>query len=862
MTVASIDLTRHAVIEASAGTGKTYTIEQLVLRLLLETGTPIERILLVTFTEKATGELRLRLRATLENRMRDSPDVFGKALDSFDQASIFTIHGFCQRLLQEYALEQRHDFRAVLVDDAELLPQVLREVQRKRWRSEFGRHLRAVLTDAGFGRGNADAWEQGVCELAKKYLPRCDHQLRPAPVADWWRRLDEIGADWSGQLEIATIAAVRQHLAEFKRQRGMHSFDDMIGTVEERLDPECNPDAPHLLRTLRERYAFGIVDEFQDTDPLQWRIFRRIFLEGGSSRLFVVGDPKQAIYSFRGADLPTYRRAAAELRELGDVHRLKHNWRSTPELLEALNCLFLDGEWFPRESGIDYYDVVPPRNEERKIRLVTDRTDRPAMSIVDLRDFERLKEARKHYSQFIAHEVRRLLGGQPALEFHANAPEPRLLEASDIGILVWRWAETEPIVAALNALDIPYSLQRPSGFWQSDEVLELETILQCLSRPEDRSALRKALLTSFFAIPPMDLVHNPDLPPTHPARQLYQRWLAHADARQWSALFQSMLEESGLIVRAMADPEAELRLATILHAMGTLERVGHGENRDLLGLLDWLHAKRRQRDQRDEGDAEPPLETHRSRVRIMTIHGSKGLEFPVVFVVGGFTKNPNPPRIATYHDEKGRKVFDLRPDGDARGQMAREEFDELRRLLYVALTRPMFKLYVPFVRAGAGSHYAGPVATILLSALTQACPEKLGASIADIVVPPRLTVPNEPAEADDATDSVPARPPFSVAGALFPPVDPHLQWRRILVRSFSSMSRQHVAPVGEGHSYGELTRVAPDESTPAEQEDPLRGPVFGDIVHRVLEKIDFTEAGRCTEPAELLREGTPARLRD
>src|SRR5579871_309019 len=129
MTVDRIDLTRHAVIEASAGTGKTYTIENLVLRLLTEGGAGLDEVLLVTFTEKATGDLRSRLRATLEKTARDQPehaDVLLPALNHFDQAPIFTIHGFCQRLLQEYALEQGQDFRAALVDDTELLPSALR----------------------------------------------------------------------------------------------------------------------------------------------------------------------------------------------------------------------------------------------------------------------------------------------------------------------------------------------------------------------------------------------------------------------------------------------------------------------------------------------------------------------------------------------------------------------------------------------------------------------------------------------------------------------------------------------------------------------------------------------------------------
>jgi exodeoxyribonuclease V beta subunit len=860
MTVATIDLARHAVIEASAGTGKTYTIEQLVLRLLIETGTPLDKILLVTFTEKATGELKTRLRQTLERTRQERPEHEGvllRALDQFDQASIFTIHGFCQRLLQEHALEQGQDFRAALVHDPDLLPQLLREVQRKAWRREFGDKLRDVLERAGYNRTTAGKWDEVVREATAQYHPRSDHQLGPTAVPDWWR-LDEAGANWMGQLQVFTVSAVRTLLAEYKRERGLHSFDDMIATVEESLDAERNQQAATLLGRLRERYRFGIVDEFQDTDPLQWRIFRRIFLEAGASRLFVVGDPKQAIFGFRGADLPTYLRARDELQDESAAAfiPLETNWRSAPELLEALNCLFGDGDWFAQDRGIPYRSVHPPDEEERQIRIVTDLTNRAAMTIVDLRPWDRLKEAGRAHARFIAQEVARLLrhDGQPPLVFAKKNGEPRALDPADICILVFRRMEAAPLTDALDKFDIPYSFHRATGLWQSPEVQQLEALLICLSRPEERSSLRKALLTCFFRIPFAELARCQDLSLSHPARRLYQRWLEYAQARQWSALFQSMLDDTGLLLLARDEDAVAQRLAVLRQAMGTLERVGHGDNLDLLGLIEWIRDRRRQR---DAGDAEPaPAAAPRSRVRIMTIHASKGLEFPIVFLAGGFTRSKSLGPVITYRDDAGRKVFDFSPDNEARGRMAQEQMAELRRLLYVALTRPMFKLYLPMVymTSRQGPH-AGPAATVLAPALKRACPDKLGPLVAEIVKPPRLLQVGDAAEPDDDVPADP-RPPIACSGPLFPTADPHLPWRRIIVRSFSGMSRPHVAEP----SYGDRAAIVRDEGTAAEPDDPLRGPVFGDIVHRVLETIDYTEAGHCAQAAELLLDGTPARV--
>ena len=137
----------------------------------------------------------------------------------------------------------------------------------------------------------------------------------------------------------------------------------MIATVEQSLDPERNPNAVSLLHSLRQRFRYAIVDEFQDTDPLQWRIFRRIFLGGGESKLFIVGDPKQAIYAFRGSDLPTYLSATKEMKaDFGACeYPLDMNWRSDPDLLDALNCLFGDSEWFHLHRRlVRYWQVLAP----------------------------------------------------------------------------------------------------------------------------------------------------------------------------------------------------------------------------------------------------------------------------------------------------------------------------------------------------------------------------------------------------------------------------------------------------------------------------------------------------------------------
>jgi exodeoxyribonuclease V beta subunit len=855
-----IDLNQHAVIEASAGTGKTYTIENLVRRLVCDEAVPPEKILVVTFTEKATGELKARLRATLEDAARTEPEkrlLLQPALDHFDQMPIFTIHGFCQRLLQEYALEQGQDFSATLAADADLLRAGLREIQRKHWRAYFGDRLREVLEHSGYCRDTAEAWDEKVLHVAGKYKPRCDHQLRPAAIDNWWQHLGEPDFHAVGQLEVYTLGILQQYLHDFKRQRGLQSFDDMIAQVEENLDPARNPLAEDFLGTLRERYRYGIVDEFQDTDPLQWRIFRRIFLAGGASRLFVVGDPKQAIFAFRGADLPTYLKAAQEMK--GDFSAqdqpLDVNWRSEPDLLEALNCVFQDGVWFPPETGITYRRVGPPADGERQTQIVADSSDRAALTVVDMTQSTQLKPAHRQYARFVAREIQRLLtpAPEPRLVFSVKRGSPRALQASDICILVLKRAEAEPIMAALDDYGIPHSFYKQTGLWQSEEAIHSEALLRALARPEERSSFRKALLTCFFGIPPQELVKAQDLPSRHPARELYQRWLGHAERRQWSALFQSLLEETGLLFRDAAALDAERRLASFRHLLGTLEQVGHGDNRDLLSLLDWIEARRQDSSASDAN--QHPVDTQRPRVKIMTIHASKGLEFPIVFLAGGFTRGNKAGSSATYRDDEGRVVFDLCPDVHAHQRVAQEALSEQRRLLYVALTRPIFKLYVPLVQiTSRNRQFAGPVGTVLLPALQEsAATDRLGFPVVELLVP-GLTIGPRP----EKSAEVVAPPPFTCTSPLFPSHDAQLAKRRIVVRSFSGMSRHHISPFRTGASYGDPAPRVVDESAP-EPDDPLRGAAFGDIVHGILEQIDFAEVARAAAPAALLRETAPAR---
>jgi exodeoxyribonuclease V beta subunit len=255
-----------------------------------------------------------------------------------------------------------------------------------------------------------------------------------------------------------------------------------------------------------------------------------------------------------------------------------------------------------------------------------------------------------------------------------------------------------------------------------------------------------------------------------------------------------------------------------------------------------------------------PADLTRPKVKIMTIHASKGLEFPIVFLAGGFTQG-RAGSANSYRDDAGRIVFDLsgQTDGDAKDRIGAELRSEQRRLLYVALTRPIFKLYLPKIKIPSRSQWLGPLGTILLPALDQSCPDKHGPLIADFVKPPigpfSLT-----SSAEGKTEEVKALPPIAMEAPLFPVLDAHLGKRRIVIRSFSSMTRHHLSQVGIGSSFGDAALPKDEDAVPAlERDDPLRGPVFGDMVHNILENIDFAEVARAAAHHDLIAAGTHAR---
>ncbi|RUA03420.1 MAG: hypothetical protein DSY89_00770 [Deltaproteobacteria bacterium] len=845
-----IDLDRHGLIEASAGTGKTYTIENLVVRLLVEKpGLLLENILLVTYTEKATSELKIRIREKLE-QARSSPDItektahrLGAALDAFDTAPIHTIHGFCHALLKDFAFENDTLFQTELVDDRPLFEKALREQMRSVWPQRYGRWLPQLLAISGFpenqsayldiliritaggfnpaagdtlfpdsedvdlsdridhfgtaletlkslagpGTGFTDAYQQlnfharsrtaivnKVIRPLEQWLGTVDPRHpdltgfnRLLDTMEGYQKLKKDGPDVIvpekyngghdnsgdvcprlGDVVVALKEAIRtfSHLKHIvavesirrlgkdvriaKQSQGWISYDDMLKQVHATL---TGPDAGRLLAPLRKQYHYAFVDEFQDTDPIQWQIFARIFIESDTSRLFLIGDPKQAIYSFRGADVFTYLSARYQLEKLADkgrasIYFLNINWRSDPTLVAGFNRIFSASPWFgpPRAAKwheITYLPATSPEKTDLPEKIARDTSNRRALNIIDLRGPRQPGRAAADLAGFIAREIRFLTTGDKLVIAGKNSP-CRPLDPGDISILVRGRKDALLMETELSDQQIPCSYYRKPGLFESDEAYYLSLVFRAILSPSDGICVKKALLTPFFRFRADDLYTYDDLPVSHPVRLLFLKWHQLAQNRYWGELFQSIQADTGLIFRESATSRWDRTETNYHQIFASLCDIAYRKNLDFEQLCSHLDGYRHQAIPAESDADIHEIETEQRKVQIMTIHRAKGLQFPVVFIAGGLTQGRHTQyhtfhRIEADHPGNIDKVIDLTQKSDP-ARYRQEAEDEDKRLLYVALTRAQFKLYVPFFPALTRQPHFGPVCRFMARAIDEA----------------------------------------------------------------------------------------------------------------------------------------------
>jgi exodeoxyribonuclease V beta subunit len=803
------------LIEASAGTGKTYTIAGLYVRLVIEKGLSASEILVVTFTEAATEELRERIRTRLREALEAlsagrSKDTFlqhlvkehghsgaalrylREALRGFDQAAIFTIHGFCRRMLYENAFESGSLFDTELVADQESLKEAIVE---DFWRSHFYNgsrlfvhyainkklapakllsllgnrtaqpYLRIIpqfdppdtssqerAFQAAF-RAVRQAWQSSKEEVGRilsshEGLNR--QKYRKTSVTIWLHRMDDyLSSEGEGQslfagfekltsvelqrgvkkncsppahpffqlceelkekqealetvfgerllwLKVELFNYVEKELARRKDAQNIQSFDDLLlkfhGALEER-------GGVALAGAVRRKFKAALVDEFQDTDPVQYAIFKRIFHTEGAI-LFLIGDPKQAIYSFRGADVFTYMDAA---RDVKSRHTLKENWRSEPGLISAVNTLFSRADRPFLYDRIAFQPAVSATAMSAEALAINGESRGPfQLWFLDAAEIAgpgkpiSKKLARERIPKAVAAEISRLLFlGRSNKALLGERP----LRESDIAVLVRKNAEALLMQESLSALHIPSVLHTTGSLFDSHEATEMGRVLAAIAEPKEGKKLRGALATDLIGLTGEDL-HGLLADETGwegwivRFKKYHDLWEEHGFVR----MFRHLLLEEDVLSRLMSFPDGERRNTNVLHLGEVLHRASVDSKLGMGGLVKWLSEQRDDSTPRSD-EHQLRLETDERAIRLVTIHKSKGLEYPVVFCpfswegssIGGGEK----PFV--FHDEEHsmRPTLDLGSQemDKNRGVAEKEELAEDLRLLYVALTRAKSRCY-------------------------------------------------------------------------------------------------------------------------------------------------------------------------
>lgn len=809
------------LIEASAGTGKTFTITGLFLRLLLEKGLLVENILVVTFTEAATQELKERIRT----RLRQAIEAFSKgvsqdpflsglvkrdadtkralkslrdAIRSFDQAAIFTIHGFCRRMLVENAFESGSLFDTELITNQEdLIRKIVDDFWRKHFYEQSVLFLNYVmakkLSPENFSSLLREAFQPDLKiipeldppdssdtlekDFRKAYeavstsweLNRTDIEnilishkglnrtkYKKANILVWISRMDDYLASqhnnvvlFSGfekftssvlqgsvkknhtapdhpffdccealkesseqlvklfqdritALKKKLFVYVQNELAVKKQEKNVQYFDDLLLKLHKALN---NKGGERLADEIRKRFKAALIDEFQDTDPVQYAIFNTVFARADNSILFLIGDPKQAIYGFRGADIFAYMDAA---KHVTSRYTLKTNWRSDPRLVEAVNTLFENADTPFVYREIPFYPALGTQREGFESLRINGKEEPPlqlwyldAGKITGQGKPLSKSVARDRIVMAVSDQISRLLNfGVHGKAYLGDRP----LKQGDIAVLVRRNAEADKIRKALTDLNINSVVYSTENIFDSSEALEMEILLSGILNPGNEARLKAALATDMMGL------SGEELESLTEDEIAWEEWLVKFKEYHdlWSGhgfirMFKHLIKNEKILSRLMAFSDGERRSTNLLHLSEILHQAGIEKKMGMPDLLKWLSR------QRDPGS--PRLEEHQLRlesdenaVKIVTMHKSKGMEYPVVFCPFTWSSSRITGRKDhfTFHDEHEnmRLTLDIGSDNmDKNIRFAeRELLAENLRLMYVALTRAKNRCYLVWGR--------------------------------------------------------------------------------------------------------------------------------------------------------------------
>lgn len=676
-----LDYSGDAIIEASAGTGKTFAIQNIVLRLVSERGFSPPEILVVTFTEKAAGELKNRIRKALADA--------GRLTGDFDEMMICTIHSFCKRIIDEYAFESGMPMRSeICASPAELHHRAAVDVVRgDTFRAEFAQRLDAA------SQGGAPSISRLIADATKGFD-------EPAEIKanDEFMRAVAANPSAADEADCKTMLRSLMHhrCAEIKAEDGVLTYDDLVARAADVVTGRMAGASAHgnatarLVESIRRRYRVALVDEFQDTDELQWEIFRTLFssagnvVDGRRGFMLVVGDPKQAIYSFRGADVGVYCRARDEIAGAANAApmTLGETYRSTRSLVDAFNVFFGDcgaGGWFANGAagdGIGYSQVKFPANNPKFAGLEREDEIAPVMLLESIAEsvspsganasgvhLGNKAEALPQFAESAANEMKRLLAFSGG-----TAKHPLKFSYGDMCVLVGTKGDASIVRDVLARHGIPYAQYKQKGVFASAEAEGVVALFDFLARPAARGRRQALLLSPLFDVRPWQL---DSLSEEFEAKfnALADRLSQFAARCDWARLFECVMnDEATALAMPAADECAFNRTRSAVRQIfdALLSDDSTRRARDCTQLSDALRKLRESDKSAAESGSLFEKESAADRVQIMTMHASKGLQFPVVFVATGFSK------------------------------VNKADAQDRRRLLYVAITRAEHRVYLPW----------------------------------------------------------------------------------------------------------------------------------------------------------------------
>jgi len=977
LDVLTVPLSGINLIEASAGTGKTWTITGLYVRLLLERGLDIDQILVVTYTKAATAELRERImqrlsdtRQAMKNGASDDPFCgrliqqypnssdravvirrLDHAIGSFDEAAVYTIHSFCQRVLNDSPFESGIEFEFELMpDESELIGKIIEDF----WRLEISQasgiwadyllqknespeklaislrgytgkpYLKIIpspkttittdIEQRALGQfENARLIWQHDRSLIESLLldsPTLNrNKYRPNSIHKWCLELDNfftlqtISLDWPRGLDKFTTTslsegckkklsppehgyfnacallldtlqtlkdlytekwvATRVRLLNYcnreletRKLASQHlSYNDLLNRLNQAL---CAKFGAKLGKSIRNQYRAALIDEFQDTDPVQYNIFKTIYF-GQSRPVVFVGDPKQAIYGFRGADVFSYLQAR---QTAANIYSLKTNRRSSPALIGAINKLFMASPNPFITPDISYPKALAVDQSSNKLRVEKDvlapfrilRT--PSDSHEPNHAVPRNKTDHIALAcQITVDEITALLNqaqqGSATLTVDGHR---RALHGGDIAILVGTHRQAQSMQHVLSVKQIPSVRHGQESVFQTLEAYELYSVLQSVAKPASEALIKATLITELVGFTANEISQLQDQTKNwedhlDSFRHLNQLWQNHG----FTAMFRRWFDTYQVATNLADYQDGERRLTNILH-LAELLQVAQREHPGCDSLLKWLANNIRSPEGGDESTL-LRLESDAERVKIVTIHSSKGLEYPVVFCpfLWDGSLGSNRTDSVEFHDpsDNYRSLIDLGSNRfeQHKNYAEKEKFAENLRLLYVGLTRAKHRCYVvwgtlPTRRNGlAASAFAW-----LLHGPRQAVNEPLDAMGK---IARKLDCERIDQALKNLTDSAPQS--ISVIATDLPTTKFETKVSKTEKLRCAKFHRKSLIPAWRMSSYSGLTSGLDSETSdydPIDQraDEPPdemsifsfpRGAVAGTCLHSILESWDF-----------------------